>query len=344
MLPVALSGCKGKQVGDPVFSPGGGSFDLAQTVTISCATADAAIRYTNDGSTPTSSHGILYKDPITVSSSTTLKAIAYKIKMKDSAVVSSSYAIANADASITVNDGTNPLGGATVSITVDGINKTATTDASGVAIIAGLPLGTHNVTASASGYQNKSITIDVTASGGSGTISLTGAGGEVLIEVRELDNSPIPQATITVTVNGSVRTQLTSTTGTASFANLPTGDFVFMISKEGFTSQSVTITVTTTPAAYQYSLQYPTVLTIVSFLDNNSFKYTVWKSDRSCSYATGTLFQEGTTTVSIKPGTAIFVAIESASMGNFDTTVVTMNSNHHLEVFYAFPNKYRWNP
>jgi endoglucanase len=81
------------QVAAPTFSPGGGSYSSAQSVTISTATSGASIRYTTDGSTPSETAGNLYSGPVTVSSTTTLKAIAYESGMVDSAVSSATYTI-----------------------------------------------------------------------------------------------------------------------------------------------------------------------------------------------------------------------------------------------------------
>ena len=59
----------------PTFSPAGGSYTAAQSVTIADATSGATIYYTTDGKTPTASSSV-YGAPITVSSSAVLKAIA----------------------------------------------------------------------------------------------------------------------------------------------------------------------------------------------------------------------------------------------------------------------------
>jgi len=80
-------------VSDPVFSPAAGTYSSTQSVTISTATSGATIRYTNDGSTPTSSTGTVYSSAISVSATTTLKAIAYKSGLTDSAVVTAAYTI-----------------------------------------------------------------------------------------------------------------------------------------------------------------------------------------------------------------------------------------------------------
>jgi len=80
------------QVSTPTFSPAGGTYSTAQTVTISSATSGATIRYTTDGSTPTASSPI-YTSPITVSSTKTIKAFAVKSGLTNSAVATALYTI-----------------------------------------------------------------------------------------------------------------------------------------------------------------------------------------------------------------------------------------------------------
>ena len=62
-------------VSTPTFSPAGGTYTSAQSVTISDATSGATIYYTTNGTTPTTS-STAYTGPITVSSTETLEAIA----------------------------------------------------------------------------------------------------------------------------------------------------------------------------------------------------------------------------------------------------------------------------
>lgn len=80
-------------VATPTFSPEEGTYNTAQTVTITTATNGASIYYTTDGSTPTSS-STLYTGSITITTTTTLRAIA----IKDGA----SSAVATATFTITV--------------------------------------------------------------------------------------------------------------------------------------------------------------------------------------------------------------------------------------------------
>jgi MYXO-CTERM domain-containing protein len=81
------------QAGAPSFSPAAGTFTSAQTVTITTTTSGASIRYTTDGSTPTETNGTLYSSPVSISSTTTLMAIAYKAGITDSTVTSGTYTI-----------------------------------------------------------------------------------------------------------------------------------------------------------------------------------------------------------------------------------------------------------
>lgn len=79
-------------VATPTFSPAPGTYSSAQNVTISTTTSGATIKYTTDGSTPTSSSAT-YSGAISVASSKTLKAIAQKSGMTDSAVATAAYTI-----------------------------------------------------------------------------------------------------------------------------------------------------------------------------------------------------------------------------------------------------------
>jgi hypothetical protein len=77
-------------VSTPAFSPAAGSYNSAQSVSISDATSGATIFYTTNGSTPTAS-STAYTGPITVSSTETLQAIA--VATGDSAIASAAYTI-----------------------------------------------------------------------------------------------------------------------------------------------------------------------------------------------------------------------------------------------------------
>lgn len=61
----------------PVFAPVAGTYADSVNFTLSCATSDAEIRYTTDGTEPTET-STLYTAPVTLTATTTVKAKAFK--------------------------------------------------------------------------------------------------------------------------------------------------------------------------------------------------------------------------------------------------------------------------
>ena len=78
-------------VSTPTFSLAGGTYTTAQTVTITCSTSGATIYYTTNGSKPSTS-STMYNGAITISETTTLKAIAIK-DGTESSVAEATYTI-----------------------------------------------------------------------------------------------------------------------------------------------------------------------------------------------------------------------------------------------------------
>jgi hypothetical protein len=160
------------QVAAPGFNPAGGFYTSAQTVSISTGTTGASIRYTLDGSVPTASTGVAYTGPITISSTTTVKAIAYKSGLQDSAVSTATYTIGTASqaAAPTYNPApgtytsaqtvaiSTTTSGASIRYTLDGTLPTATT---GTLYSAPVTIGTPttlNAVAFGSGLTTSSVT------------------------------------------------------------------------------------------------------------------------------------------------------------------------------------------
>lgn len=81
------------KVATPVFDPPAGSYAGTQSVAITTSTGSASIRYTTDGTDPTSSSGTVYGGPVSVPASASLKAIAYRTGYDDSEVATAAYAI-----------------------------------------------------------------------------------------------------------------------------------------------------------------------------------------------------------------------------------------------------------
>ncbi|MBP8849739.1 MAG: chitobiase/beta-hexosaminidase C-terminal domain-containing protein [Breznakibacter sp.] len=122
-------------------APGGGTYQTSQSVTLTGTPAGVTVRYTTDGSTPTTTTGTIYTTPIAVTTTnTTIKAIAYN-GTGSSAVLSNTYYIVvpKPVASISPVSGKYPdpfdvtLTGSSVNMpvtvryTLDGTTPTATT-------------------------------------------------------------------------------------------------------------------------------------------------------------------------------------------------------------------------
>jgi len=151
-----------EQATAPAANPSGGAVASGTAVALTTATGGASIYYTTDGSTPTSS-STLYTSPISITSATTIKAIAVKTDMLDSAVMSESYTLmlpadtpaanpsGGAVASGTAVALTTATGGASIYYTTDGsmptgsstlytspISITSTTTIKAIAVKAGM--------------------------------------------------------------------------------------------------------------------------------------------------------------------------------------------------------------
>ena len=178
----------GSAVATPTFAPPGGNYSSTQSVTISTATAGAAIRYTTDGSTPTSSTGTLYTGPVSVSSSMTLNAIAYKSGMTDSPVAAGIYTIQQTVPSVAAPAFNPPAGtyssaqlvtistataGAAIRYTTDGSTPTSSTGT----LYSGPVNVSSNLTLKAMAYKSGMADSSVTAAAYTISSVVTGGGG-----------------------------------------------------------------------------------------------------------------------------------------------------------------------
>ncbi|HEX9945755.1 MAG TPA: DUF1800 family protein, partial [Thermoanaerobaculia bacterium] len=91
-LDLAAAAAKGA-VAAPVFAPPPGTHAAPLAVTITTATAGATIYYTTDGSNPSRKTSPVYKGPVQLTATTTLKAFAYKKGLKASTVTSGVYKV-----------------------------------------------------------------------------------------------------------------------------------------------------------------------------------------------------------------------------------------------------------
>lgn len=218
-------------VADPVFSPVGGPYTSTQNVGITSATVGATICTTNDGTTPTAGpagtclHGTAYSGTIPVASTTTLKAIATKAAMTDSAVITATYTITippitvaaptfappggtyNATQNVALNS-TTP--GASICYTLNGTTPTATvpgtcdqfTYSSPIPVSAALTIKAMATKASATNSGVVSASYSFTAA----TPVLTPAAGGYGAPVNAALTTTTPGATIGYTTDGSTPT------------------------------------------------------------------------------------------------------------------------------------------
>ncbi len=99
---------KVEKVATPTFTPAAGTYSSTQNVTIECETDGATIHYTTDGSEPTADSPV-FSSAITVSETTTIKAIAVMDGWNNSPTAEATYTIQipelNAEPkSLTIND------------------------------------------------------------------------------------------------------------------------------------------------------------------------------------------------------------------------------------------------
>ncbi len=115
------------QAATPAFTPAPGPYTSTQTVTITDGTTGAAIHYTTNGTTPTST-STLYSAPLTVNATTTIEAIAVASGYSNSAVASATYTISAAKTPQTIAFGAAPA------LTVGGTGTLNATASSGLAV------------------------------------------------------------------------------------------------------------------------------------------------------------------------------------------------------------------
>jgi hypothetical protein len=83
----------GQTTAAPTFSPPQGTYTGSQTIAISTTTSGATIYYTTNGVTPSPTSGALYRGPIILHVTTTVKAMATAPNMANSAVTTGVYTI-----------------------------------------------------------------------------------------------------------------------------------------------------------------------------------------------------------------------------------------------------------
>jgi len=85
----------------PSFVPAGGLFTNSVLVTILAPTAGTTVRYTSDGSVPSSTQGTVYTAPFALTADASLKAVAIGPGLTDSTVAVANFTVVSAPAVVT---------------------------------------------------------------------------------------------------------------------------------------------------------------------------------------------------------------------------------------------------
>jgi hypothetical protein len=149
-----------------------------------------------------------------------------------------------------------PIAGATVSVTIEGRTRTATTDADGVYTFSTLPVGTYDFTASAFGYGSATATATITESA---TTILDFALSPVpshSVSGTVTDDQGNPVAGATVTIEGTpIPPTTTDADGHYEFASVPEGTYTLTVDAGGcFAAASVPLLVGATDVVLDVTL------------------------------------------------------------------------------------------
>lgn len=148
--------------------------------------------------------------------------------------------------SFTINDGEDPIEGASVVI---GENS-KTTGAAGGCTFPDTPDGSHTVTVSKTGYQSKTESITSDSTHTSFTISLT-AVYDVTVTVSDSSTSDaIEGATVVLGEYSGT----TDASGEVTFEDVPTAEYSMAVNAEGYTEDTSTVTVDSTHTSFTVSL------------------------------------------------------------------------------------------
>jgi hypothetical protein len=252
-------------VANPTYSPAGGTYASAQSVTISTSTSGASIRYTTDGSTPTSTTGTLYAGPVTISTTTTLQAIAYESGFNNSSVTSATYTISLPQAaaptfspaggtytsaqSVTISTSTS---GASIRYTTDGSTPTSTTGTLYAGPVTISATTTLKAIAYESGFTNSSVTSATytISQPQAAAPTFSPAGGTYTSTQSVTISTATSGASIRYTTDGSTPTSTTGTLYSGPVTISATATLKAIAYESGFTDSSVTsatYTISTSP-------------------------------------------------------------------------------------------------
>lgn len=151
------------------------------------------------------------------------------------------------DVTITVNDGTNAISGATVTIGTD----EETTDEDGEATFTGLSDGVKSVQVSKTGYATKTQSCTVASDATAFTISLTAVRN---ISFTINDGTAAVEGAEVVLDEDTTNKKTTGSAGGCTFSNVEDGSHSVVITADGFEEKTQSITVSSDSASFTISL------------------------------------------------------------------------------------------
>ena len=250
----------------PIFSPPGGAYATAQSVSISSGSTGATIYYTTNGTTPTTSSAV-YSAPIGVNASEQLEVIAVASGYAPSVVGIAAYSIApilpapvlspspgiySSAQTVTITDGT---AGTTIYYTTDGTTPTSSSEiySAPIAVSASETL---QAIAGATGYNNSPV------AGGTYTIAAQLPAPTFSLAAGTYNNSQsvtigdaTAGATIYYTTNGTTPTT-SSTVYSSAIAVSATETLEAIAVEAGYTSSAVATAAYTINSGTSY-INYP---------------------------------------------------------------------------------------
>ena len=252
----------GRMAAAPTFSPAGGTYSGVQSVTIRSGTGGASIRYTTDGTLPTCESGNLYLSPVTVGASKTLRAIAFKEGMTDSAVSSAGYVISLPVTGTLSGTVKNPiadsgLAGVTVSAYSGASLSGSTTTGSGGSFTLNVTPGSaYQLTFQKAGFLGTTYhgvgvaantttyleTVQLVDNSHSGTGTVSGAISNAFNGAGVSGASLNLRVGIGATTGNVLHSDTTGSNGGFTIANVPGGNYTAEVSKSGCTTMFYTPT------------------------------------------------------------------------------------------------------
>ena len=180
----------------PTFGPAPGTYTSAQNVSLLDTTSGATIYYTLDGSTPTTASTV-YSNPLNISGSTTINAMASAVGLNNSTVSTGTYTIQGSGTGsigfVQSNYATPQSSSATVNVSFPGAQSAGNLNV----VVVGWNDATNSVT-SVTDTKGNVYSVAVGP-----TLNVAGALGQSIYYAKNIAAAPVGANTVTVTFSGA---------------------------------------------------------------------------------------------------------------------------------------------